>query len=182
MRPIRDVTTSTGELVRATGLCSICDYKFVDEIVARYPARSMPGGWSYIQIRHLDADEIKALRVLLAPEQDATRRTGRGRTDPLVQLAAQVRARRIALGLTQEAAGHRAHMDMSYWSRIERAAVDPGVRTLARLATALETTAAELMTNVTATDATPPPSQGARRDPVGSRDSWGAIGPHTGST
>jgi hypothetical protein len=72
---------SSGELVRATGLCSLCDYKFVDEIVARYPASSMPGGWAYIQIRHLDADEIKALRVVLPRPVLLTGRPGGGAQD-----------------------------------------------------------------------------------------------------
>lgn len=52
---------TTGEIVRATGLCAMCDFKFRDEVVARYPARSMPGGWAYIELRHLDADAIEAL-------------------------------------------------------------------------------------------------------------------------
>src|SRR4051794_39887181 len=98
---------SSGELVRATGLCSLCDYKFVDEIVARYPASSMPGGWAYIQIRHLDADEIKALRVILPRPVGRPAPTGVGgnQLDPVAQLAANVHSRRKALGITQEEAG-----------------------------------------------------------------------------
>lgn len=137
---------SNGELVRATGLCSLCDYKFVDEIVARYPARSMPGGWAYIQIRHLDADEIKALRVVLPRPVRRPLPSGVGSShlDPVAQLAANVHSRRTALGITQEEAGDRALMDMSYWGRIERGAIDPGVRTVVRVAAALETSPAEL--------------------------------------
>jgi DNA-binding XRE family transcriptional regulator len=139
---------SSGELVRATGLCSLCDYKFVDEVVARYPARSMPGGWAYIQIRHLDADEIKALRVVLPkPVRRPTAGSLRdGRLDPVMQFAANVRHRRKVLGITQEAAADRAQMDMSYWSRIERGVIDPGLWMVARIATTLETTSADLMT------------------------------------
>lgn len=57
----------TGEIVRATGFCSMCDFKFRDEVVARYPAPSMPGGWAYIELRHLEAEERNALR----PVEDA---------------------------------------------------------------------------------------------------------------
>jgi ribosome-binding protein aMBF1 (putative translation factor) len=138
---------SSGELVRATGLCSLCDYKFVEEVVARYPARSMPGGWAYIQIRHLDADEIKALRVVLPKpvRRPAAGSVGDGRLDPVTQFAVNVRHRRKALGITQETAADRAQMDMSYWSRIERGIIDPGLRMVVRIATALETTSAELL-------------------------------------
>jgi transcriptional regulator with XRE-family HTH domain len=38
-----------------------------------------------------------------------------------------MRARRRAPNLTQEAAGERVHMDMSYWGRIERGKIDPGL-------------------------------------------------------
>jgi transcriptional regulator with XRE-family HTH domain len=66
-------------------------------------------------------------------------------SDPLIALARNIRVRRKALNLTQEAAGDRAHMDMSYWGRIERGTIEPGVRTLARIAAALEMTPAELL-------------------------------------
>lgn len=65
--------------------------------------------------------------------------------DPVVVLARNIRARRKALKLTQEAAGDRARMDASYWGRIEHARLDPGVRMIVRVATALETTPAELL-------------------------------------
>jgi hypothetical protein len=58
--PIPNMPTN-GERVRATGLCWLCDFKFVDEVVARYPEPSMPGGWAYIELRHLDAATISAL-------------------------------------------------------------------------------------------------------------------------
>ena len=44
--------------------------------------------------------------------------------DPLARLAANVKARRKALKLTQEDAALRASMNMSYWGRIERATVE----------------------------------------------------------
>jgi hypothetical protein len=138
---------SSGELVRATGLCSLCDYKFIEEVVARYPAPSMPGGWAYIQVRHLDADEIKALRVVLPKplRRPTAGSVGDGRLDPVTQFAANVRHRRKALGITQEAAADRAQMNMSYWGRIERGAIEAGLRTVVRIAVALETTAPELL-------------------------------------
>jgi hypothetical protein len=52
---------ATGEIVRATGLCVICDFKFIDEVVARYPDRAMPGGWAYIELRHLGPAALSAL-------------------------------------------------------------------------------------------------------------------------
>jgi hypothetical protein len=48
----------TGEIARATGLCVICDFKFHDEVVARYPEPNMPGGWAYIELRHLDPQQL----------------------------------------------------------------------------------------------------------------------------
>jgi transcriptional regulator with XRE-family HTH domain len=68
--------------------------------------------------------------------------------DPLVRLGANVKARRRALELTQEAAAFRASMGLSYWGRIERARVEPGVRAVARMAAALETTPADLFAGV----------------------------------
>lgn len=65
--------------------------------------------------------------------------------DPLVVFARNMRRRRRALDLTQEEAGDRVHMNMSYWGRIERARIEPGVRTVVRIAAALETTPAELL-------------------------------------
>ncbi|WP_324908429.1 helix-turn-helix transcriptional regulator [Baekduia sp.] len=115
----------------------------------------MPGGWAYIELRHLDPDEIKALKdappptaVVIAP------RPGSSGIDPLRQFAANVRTRRKALDLTQEIVADRAGMHASYWGRIERGKIDPGVRTIARVAAALESTPVALMAGV-----------GANRDP-----------------
>lgn len=64
--------------------------------------------------------------------------------DPLPAFALNVRARRKTLKLTQEAAADRASMEASYWSRIERGKIDPGLRMVTRVAFALETTPAQL--------------------------------------
>jgi hypothetical protein len=39
-------------------------------------------------------------------------------------------------------------MDMSYWGRIERGTIDPGLRAVTRIAVALETTPAELFAGI----------------------------------
>jgi hypothetical protein len=44
------------EIVRATGLCCVCDFRFTHELVARIRSRSLPGGWAYIELRHLRED------------------------------------------------------------------------------------------------------------------------------
>jgi transcriptional regulator with XRE-family HTH domain len=71
--------------------------------------------------------------------------------DAPIAFGRNVRAHRRALTLTQEAAGLRAGMDMSYWGRIERGSVDPSLRTVTRVAAALETTPARLMADIGAT-------------------------------
>jgi DNA-binding Xre family transcriptional regulator len=68
--------------------------------------------------------------------------------DPLEQLGLNIRSRRKALNLTAEQTGLRIGMDPSYLSRIERSVVDPGVKTLTRIATALETRPADLLAGV----------------------------------
>jgi DNA-binding XRE family transcriptional regulator len=70
--------------------------------------------------------------------------------DPLDAFAANLVRRRRALGLTQEAVAADAMMDQSQYSRIERARVDPSVRTLVRVARALRTTPGELLAGVRA--------------------------------
>jgi transcriptional regulator with XRE-family HTH domain len=93
--------------------------------------------------------------------------------DPLVVFAQNMRARRKALTLTQEAASDRAQLNLSYWGRIERGTVEPGVRTVVRIARALETTPDALLAGVglEASDAradhrAPPP----HREPVDAAD------------
>lgn len=71
--------------------------------------------------------------------------------DPLKAFTTNLRSRREALGLTQEAVAWSAWMDPSYYSRIERGRVDPSVRTVARIAAALGATPSELMLGVEGT-------------------------------
>lgn len=68
--------------------------------------------------------------------------------DPLDAFAANLVRRRRALGLTQDAVAEAAMMDQSQYSRIERARVDPSIRTLTRVARALRTTPAQLLEGV----------------------------------
>lgn len=63
-----------------------------------------------------------------------------------------MRARRKALKLSQEEAGYRTWMNQSQWSRIERGVVDPGMRMITRIATALETTPAALLAGIDASN------------------------------
>jgi hypothetical protein len=61
-RPTPDMPAN-GECVRATGICAMCDFKFTNEVVARYPASFAPGGWVYIELRHLEAAALEALHA-----------------------------------------------------------------------------------------------------------------------
>lgn len=70
------------------------------------------------------------------------------KADPLPVFANHVRTRRKTLKLTQETAADRAEMNTSYWSRIERGSIEPGIRMLTRVARALEITPAELLAGV----------------------------------
>ncbi len=60
-------------------------------------------------------------------------------------VARNVRERRKALGLSQEALAHEAGIDRTYVSQIERRIRNPTVTMLARLAIALSTTADRLL-------------------------------------
>jgi hypothetical protein len=42
-----------GEIVRASGICSVCDFKFRNEVVLRLSCPRDPGGWNYVELRHL---------------------------------------------------------------------------------------------------------------------------------
>lgn len=68
--------------------------------------------------------------------------------DPLLLFSEELRRRRKAAGLTQEALANRADMDPAEIRRLESGKRDPGVRVLARLAKALETTPAELLLTI----------------------------------
>jgi transcriptional regulator with XRE-family HTH domain len=69
-------------------------------------------------------------------------------SDPLQTFTTNLRNRRGALGLTQEAVALDAFMDQSQYSRIERGEVDPSIRTVTRVARALRTTPSELLLGI----------------------------------
>ncbi len=58
--------------------------------------------------------------------------------DPLARLGAAVRGRRRELGISQEQLAQRAGMHRTYIADLERHARNPTLRTLAKLAEALE--------------------------------------------
>ncbi|GAB7540997.1 helix-turn-helix domain-containing protein [Cupriavidus sp. 8B] len=64
---------------------------------------------------------------------------------PLVQLGNAIREVRLRQDLSQEELAHRAGIDRSYMSSVERGGQNLGVMHLLRIATALEVTVAELM-------------------------------------
>jgi transcriptional regulator with XRE-family HTH domain len=64
------------------------------------------------------------------------------------RFAHNLRERRRASGLSQEALGHRAGLHPTEVSRLERGTRDPRPSTLVRLATALEIPVAELVDGV----------------------------------
>jgi transcriptional regulator with XRE-family HTH domain len=70
--------------------------------------------------------------------------------DPLDTFTMNLTRRRRALGLSQDAVAEAAMMDQSQYSRIERGRVDPSIRTLTRVARALETTPSELLRGISA--------------------------------
>ena len=72
--------------------------------------------------------------------------------DPLPILAANVRRLRDEHGMSQEALALRADMDPAEVRRIEACRRDPGVRVVARLAVALGTTSAELLSGIPAAE------------------------------
>jgi hypothetical protein len=55
---------SAPEIVRASGFGVVCDHRFTDEVVARYPSASVPGGHAYVELRHLSANAAIRRRVL----------------------------------------------------------------------------------------------------------------------
>lgn len=68
--------------------------------------------------------------------------------DALQVFAANVREKRLALGISQEELASRSGLHMTDVGRIERGERDPGVRTVARLAEGLGVTPAELFSGV----------------------------------
>lgn len=51
-RPIPPSATQ----VIASGVCSLCDSRFQDEPALAWPNPRVPGGWVYVEIRHLDEE------------------------------------------------------------------------------------------------------------------------------
>ncbi len=72
-----------------------------------------------------------------------------GKTHPVrSKLGLNVRRRREALDLTQEALAEKADMDQTYISGIERGLRNPGIINVAKLAKALQLTTSELCQGV----------------------------------
>lgn len=65
--------------------------------------------------------------------------------DVVKLLGLNVRALRRERGLSQEELAHRAHMERSYVSDLERGTRNPSVRALGRLAEALEVEPSQLL-------------------------------------
>ena len=53
--------------VRATGFCVACDHRFVNEEVLRLPCDWLPGGYAYLEPRHLPET---GRRGVLGPPRD----------------------------------------------------------------------------------------------------------------
>lgn len=68
--------------------------------------------------------------------------------EPLEILTANLKAARLARGLSQEAAADAAGMDQSQWWKIETGQVDPSVKTLARVASAVGLSVSDLLRGV----------------------------------
>jgi transcriptional regulator with XRE-family HTH domain len=77
--------------------------------------------------------------------------------DPVKTFITNLRKRRAELGLSQEAAASQASMDQSQYSRIERGEVDPSIRTLTRVARAVEATPSELLRGIGCSEDDHPP-------------------------
>jgi transcriptional regulator with XRE-family HTH domain len=67
---------------------------------------------------------------------------------PVEQFAANVRARRIAAGLSQEQLSRLTDLHPTEISRLERAVREPRLSTIVRVARALDVTPAELLERV----------------------------------
>ena len=65
--------------------------------------------------------------------------------DPsVVALGAAIRNARVTRGISQEELAHRASIDRSYMSSIERGGQNPGILSIVRIAHAMEMTLTEL--------------------------------------
>lgn len=68
----------------------------------------------------------------------------RAMPDPLDVFAANLRRLRLQRGLSQERLAHSADLNMTHVAKIERSEREPGVRTVSKLAKALDVSVAEL--------------------------------------
>jgi transcriptional regulator with XRE-family HTH domain len=66
----------------------------------------------------------------------------------LTQFGLNVRRRREAIGLSQEALAEKAELDRTYISGIERGTRNPTILSAARVAAALKTSLAQLLNGV----------------------------------
>jgi transcriptional regulator with XRE-family HTH domain len=72
--------------------------------------------------------------------------------DPLDIFALNLRRIRHERGLSQERLAHNADLNMTHVAKIERGEREPGVRTVSKLAKALEVSAAELFDGIDGRD------------------------------
>ena len=68
-----------------------------------------------------------------------------GWVKPVIALGAAIRRSRLARGISQEELAHRSAIDRSYMSSIERGGQNPGIVSVARIASAMEMSMTELM-------------------------------------
>ena len=71
------------------------------------------------------------------------------RHQTLTRFGLNVRRRRQAIGLSQEALAEKAELDRTYISGIERGTRNPTILSAARVAAALKTSLAQLLNGVT---------------------------------
>ena len=68
--------------------------------------------------------------------------------DPRIQFGANLRSRRLALGLSQEEFAEKADLHWTYVGGIERGERNLGLLNIVKVARALKITPSELLTNV----------------------------------
>jgi transcriptional regulator with XRE-family HTH domain len=68
--------------------------------------------------------------------------------DTLDVFAANLRRIRLDRGFSQEELAHNASLNVTHLAKIERSEREPGVRTVSKLANALEVSAAELFDGI----------------------------------
>jgi transcriptional regulator with XRE-family HTH domain len=68
--------------------------------------------------------------------------------DPLDTFAANLRRLRRELDLSQEHLAHMANLNVTHIAKIERSEREPGIRTVSKLAKALEVSAADLFDGI----------------------------------